>query len=169
MGDLIAVTARRFHNYLAPRANSFHHYLLLTLFSYVSDGLISNTCCSGLSRAYWILGPNASCTSRRRLRLANTRSSSASSPARAPRAMPRFVPRPPPPAPPAPPAPPPPPLVMGGSGVGVGVGVGSSAGEPAWESAYVPGEPAWESAHPPGEPADPPGEPAYSQAGRCSG
>ncbi len=30
VGDLVAVTARRFHNYLAPGAHSFHRYLFLT-------------------------------------------------------------------------------------------------------------------------------------------
>ena len=29
MGDLVAVTVRRIHNYLAPRAYSFHRYLFL--------------------------------------------------------------------------------------------------------------------------------------------
>ncbi len=30
VGDLVAVTVRRIHNYLAPRANSLHRYLFLT-------------------------------------------------------------------------------------------------------------------------------------------
>ena len=37
VGDLVAVTVRRIHNYLAPRANSLHRYPLLTFFSHLSN------------------------------------------------------------------------------------------------------------------------------------
>ena len=108
-----------------------------------SFGLISDIYWSGLIRAYWILGPNASSSWRRRLRLASTRRSRASSPAKVPKAMARLVPRLPLPPEPAPPAPPPP-LVIGGSGVaGAGVGVGVGVGPSGWEVGVGVGPSDW--------------------------
>ena len=43
VGDKVIVTNRRFHNYLAPRADSFHCNLLLTFFSHASGPTSAQT------------------------------------------------------------------------------------------------------------------------------